>query len=291
MRAGIVILPEYRWANAKRRWCAAEEYGFDHAWTFDHLGWRSLVDGPWFGAVPTLTAAAAMTTRIRLGTLVASPNIRHPVPFARELTALDDISDGRFILGVGSGSDGDYDSRVFGVHERLSGRTRRFAEFVELLDALLTTDKVSWKGEFYEALEARRAPGCVQQPRLPFVVAADGPRAMAVAARFGQGWITMGTRAAPGLDEWWSSVAAAADRFDDVLAEEGRDRGEVQRFLQFDSAPVYALSSVECYRDFLARADELGFTDVVAPWPRVDGVFAGREEVLEDIAAQVLPNL
>lgn len=291
MRAGIVILPEYRWADAKRRWCAAEEYGFDHAWTFDHLGWRSLVDGPWFGAVPTLTAAAAATTRIRLGTLVASPNIRHPVPFARELTALDDISDGRFILGVGSGSDGDYDSLVFGVRERVSGRTRRFGEFVELLDALLTTDGVSWKGEFYEAFEARRAPGCVQQPRLPFVVAADGPRAMVVAARFGQGWITMGTRAAPSLDEWWSSVAAAAHRFDDVLAEEGRDRAEVQRFLQFDSAPVYALSSVECYRDFLSRADELGFTDIVAPWPRVDGVFAGREDVLEDVAAQVLPDL
>jgi hypothetical protein len=67
-----------------------------------------------------------------LGTLVASPNIRHPVPFARELTALDDISGGRFTLGVGSGSDGDYDSRVFGERGRLAGRTRRFGEFGEL---------------------------------------------------------------------------------------------------------------------------------------------------------------
>jgi alkanesulfonate monooxygenase SsuD/methylene tetrahydromethanopterin reductase-like flavin-dependent oxidoreductase (luciferase family) len=223
--------------------------------------------------------------------LVASPNIRHPVPFARELTALDDISDGRFTLGVGAGSDGDYDSRVFGNRGRLAGRTRRFGEFVELLDALLTTDRVSWKGEFYEAWEARRAPGCLQQPGLPFVVAADGPRAMAVAARYGQGWITMGTRAALGLDEWWRSVAAAADRFGEVLADEGREQGEVRRYLQSDAAPVYALSSIECYRDFLARAEELGFTDVVAPWPRADGVFAGREDVLEDVAAQVLVNL
>src|SRR5258706_458867 len=102
MRLGIVILPDQPWATAARRWRLAEEYGFHHAWTYDHLGWRDLVDGPWFGAVPTLTAAATVTSRIRLGTLVASPNFRHPVSFVREVTAIDDISDGRFVLGVGA---------------------------------------------------------------------------------------------------------------------------------------------------------------------------------------------
>jgi alkanesulfonate monooxygenase SsuD/methylene tetrahydromethanopterin reductase-like flavin-dependent oxidoreductase (luciferase family) len=97
VRVGIVILPDERWSVAARRWRLAEEYGFAHAWTYDHLGWRSLVDGPWFDAVPTLTAAALETSRIRLGTLVASPNFRHPVPFARQVTALDDISGGRIV--------------------------------------------------------------------------------------------------------------------------------------------------------------------------------------------------
>ncbi len=78
-----MILPEHRWQTAASKWRAAEEYGFAHAWTYDHLGWRSLVDGPWFDAVPTLTAAALVTERIRLGTFVASPNFRHPVPLAR----------------------------------------------------------------------------------------------------------------------------------------------------------------------------------------------------------------
>src|SRR5690349_2315855 len=82
MRAGITILPEYRWAEAKPRWQAAEEYGFAHAWTFDHLGWGPLVGGPWFGSVPTLSAAALVTSRIGLGFMVASPNFRHPVSFA-----------------------------------------------------------------------------------------------------------------------------------------------------------------------------------------------------------------
>src|SRR3984885_8714713 len=106
MRYGIVILADRRWAASARRWRLAEDYGFDHAWTYDHLGWRDLVDGPWFDAVPTLTAAAMVTSRIALGTLVASGNFRHPVSFARQLTALDDISGGRVLLGLGAGAGG-----------------------------------------------------------------------------------------------------------------------------------------------------------------------------------------
>lgn len=288
MRTGIVILPEYRWPEAESKWRRAEEYGFDHAWTFDHLGWRSLVDGPWFSAVPTLTAAACVTSRIELGTAVASPNFRHPVTFARELLALDDISQGRFTLGVGAGGRG-YDTVVFGGDGAATGRFRRFEEFVELLDALLTSERTTWRGEFYAAVEARSTPGCVQRPRLPFVIAANGPKAMGVAARFGQGWITTGTEGVDTLDEWWSAVADASARFAAALAAHGR--GDVRRFLQTDAAPVFPLSSAECYRDFLGRAGDLGFTDVTVPWPRKEGIFAGDETVLETVAAEVLPTL
>lgn len=290
MKVGITILPEYRWADAKPRWEALERYGFHHAWTFDHVGWRTLVDGPWFSAVPTLTLAATVTTRIELGILVASPNFRHPVPFARELTALDDVSDGRFTLGVGSGGIGGYDTKVFGGTNIVASPARRYAEFVELLVALLTRDNVTWTGEYYRAVEARNLPGCVQRPRIPFVLAANGPKALGLVARFGQGWITTGT-SQDTLESWWASVGELSARLDDVLAESGRDRSEVRRFLQTDAAPVFSLSSVECYRDFLGRAEELGFTDLAAPWPRESGVFAGDEGLLETIAAEVLPSL
>src|SRR6476620_4514600 len=131
MRIGITILPELRWARAQERWRRAEEYGFAHAWTYDHLAWRDLADGPWFDAITTLTAAATVTDRIRLGTLVASANFRHPVHFAREITALDDISDGRLVLGLGAGGSG-FDATVLGGPE-ITARTRadRYAEFVE----------------------------------------------------------------------------------------------------------------------------------------------------------------
>ncbi|WP_030456272.1 LLM class flavin-dependent oxidoreductase [Herbidospora cretacea] len=289
MRAGITILPEHRRPELERRWRAAEAYGFAHAWTFDHLGWRTLIDGPWFGSVPTLSAAAMVTSTMEIGLLVSSPNFRHPVPFARELTALDDLSEGRFTLGIGAGGGGGYDSNVMGW--KPASRHARYAEFVELLDLLLRENRVSWSGDYYEAVEARNTPGCVQRPRLPFLVAADGPKAMALAARFGDGWVTLGGRDKETLDAWWDAVAEASRRFDDALADAGRPREGVRRFLQSDSAPVYSLSSVECYRDFVGRSAELGYTDLAAPWPRETGIWAGDESVLDAVAADVLPEL
>jgi alkanesulfonate monooxygenase SsuD/methylene tetrahydromethanopterin reductase-like flavin-dependent oxidoreductase (luciferase family) len=291
MRVGIVILPEYRWPQAAPRWRAAEEYGFDHVWTYDHLGWRSLVDGPWFDAVATLTAAAMVTTRIRLGTFVASPNFRHPVSFARALLALDDVSGGRFTLGVGAGGIAGYDNVVTGgVPLRPGQRVDRFAEFVTLTDALLTAERTTYAGEYFIAVDARNAPGCVQRPRLPFVVAANGPGSMRVAARFGQGWVTTGAPA-DGVEAWWRSVAERAGRFDEALAARGRDRAEVDRFVSVDASGVYSLSSVESLWDAVGRTGELGFTDVVVHWPRSGGVYAGSEDVLAAVAAEVLPAL
>ncbi|MEV0677127.1 LLM class flavin-dependent oxidoreductase [Actinosynnema sp. NPDC050436] len=287
MRTGIVILPEHRWWFAEPKWRAAEEYGFHHAWTYDHLGWRTLVDGPWFGAVPTLTAAAMVTERIRLGTFVASPNFRHPVPFARELLALDDISDGRVTLGVGAGGEG-YDVEVMGAAPLTpAARTARFGEFVRLLDELLRKDRTTWHGEHYAAVDARSAPGGVQRPRMPFLVAANGPKAMRVAAELGQAWVTTGPKV-DDLDAWWRGVAELADRFTGIQQDVGR---RVDRFLTLDSAPLYSLTSVGTFQDAVGRAEALGFTDVVAHWPRHDGVYAGRESVLEELAADVLPAL
>ena len=288
-----MILPEDRWWAAEPKWRAAEEFGFDHAWTYDHLGWRSLVDGPWFSAIPTLTAAATVTSSIRLGTYVASPNYRHPVPFMREVVTLDDISDGRLILGMGAGGTGStsYDTLVMGGPEPTrKERADRFIEFVEALDGLLLHDKYDHEGNYFTARGARNLPGTVQRPRLPFLIAANGPRTIRLAVRQGAGWLTAG-RPADTLDAWWKGVAELAARFDETLEALGRDSSTVERHLGLDAAPVYSLSSVEAFTDAAGRAEELGFTDIAAHWPRSDSPYAGRETVLEQVAADVLPGL
>ncbi|MDM4721609.1 LLM class flavin-dependent oxidoreductase [Micromonospora sp. WMMA1363] len=290
MRIGVVILPDQRWPESQRRWRQADEWGFDHAWTYDHLGWRDLVDGPWFDSMITLTAAATVTRRIRLGTLVASPNFRHPAAFVRQITALDDVSGGRLLLGVGAGGIG-FDAAVLGG-ETLPPRQRvdRFAEFVELLDLVLREDGTTWRGDWFTAVDARNNPGCVQTPRVPFVVAANGPRSMRLVARLGQGWVTTGS-GGDDLASWWNGVAELAARMDKTLATTGRDPATLDRYLSLDSAPVFSLRSADFFAEQVAHAAALGFTDVVTHWPRASSWYAGDEAVLVDVAARLLPEL
>jgi alkanesulfonate monooxygenase SsuD/methylene tetrahydromethanopterin reductase-like flavin-dependent oxidoreductase (luciferase family) len=292
MRIGVVVLPERPWSTQVRQWQRLDEWGFHAAYTYDHLAWDSLADSPWYATVPVLAAAATATRRIRLGTWVASPNFRHPVPFGKELMTLDELSQGRFVLGVGAGGTG-FDAPVLGDAELTAGRrVARFAEFVELLDLLLTQPKTTYDGQWFRAVEARMVPGGVQQPRLPFVVAANGPRAMRVVARHGQGWATTGVAAFEGdEDRWWAALPDVVSRLDDTLVAAGREPGDVERYLNVDISGSFALESVEQLRDVIGRAERLGFAEIVVHWPRPDGVYAGDERVLEQVATEVLPKL
>ncbi|MFI8188413.1 LLM class flavin-dependent oxidoreductase [Streptomyces sp. NPDC085946] len=297
LRLSTVILPYRRWnEGGSAAWTRAEQLGFHGAYTYDHLSWRTFRDGPWFGAVPTLTAAAAVTERMRLGTLVTSPNFRHPVTLAKELISLDDISGGRITLGIGAGGTG-FDATALG-QEPWTPRERadRFAEFVPLLHRLLSEDSVSYDGDFYSAHEARNIPGCVQRPRLPFAVAATGPRGLRLAARYGQAWVTTGD---PKLYENGTpeqsvrALRAQAEKLADACATVGRDAAELDRVLLTGFTPDRGrpLQSLDAFVDFAGRHRDLGFTEIVIHWPIPDSVFAAEEKVFEQIAMEAPAQL
>jgi alkanesulfonate monooxygenase SsuD/methylene tetrahydromethanopterin reductase-like flavin-dependent oxidoreductase (luciferase family) len=241
--------------------------------------------------VPTLAAAAAVTSRIRLGTLVASPNFRHPVPFARELMTLDHISAGRFSLGIGAGGSG-FDATTT-RREPWSRRERadRFEEFVTLLDELLTEPVTTHDGRHYRAFGARMHPGCVQRPRLPFAVAAGGPRGMRLAARFGATWVTEGPLAPDGsalsFADALPGLADQLERIDAACTEVGRDPATLGRLLYVGTRMSGVTASPEAFRDAAGRFGELGVTDLVVHWPRPVAPFAGDLGTLELIAAEV----
>lgn len=290
MRHGIVILPQETWTTARRKWQSAEGLGFDHAWTYDHLSWRSLADQVWHATIPTLTAAALVTETIRLGTFVASPNFRHPVPFAKDVATVDDIAGGRFVLGVGSGGTG-FDASVLGQPAYTARqRHERYVEFVSALDVLLRHEEpgsggIDVDGDWFTARGARMVGEPAQRPRVPFVLAANGPKGLALVAERGQGWVTTGPEGTTS-EEWWSAVAALSGRLDDALDAAGRDRRSIERHLSLDSGPHYSLSSVGLFEEMAGRAGELGFTDVISHWPRADGLYAGDDEVLYEVAAR-----
>lgn len=286
IKVGVALLPEVDPAE-DRRWARVEEYGFAHAWFLDHLAWRAFVDSDWHATVPSLAAAALRTSRLVLGTFVASPNFRHPVPFAKELMTLDVMSAGRLLVGVGAGG-ASFDAAVLGGPV-LSGRQRadRFTEFVTLLDLLLRQRSTTWSGDWYSAVEARMIPGPVQRPRPPLVIAGNGPRGIRLALRTGDGWATNGIAEPPGMGEggaeWWAGVAESVRRFDEAAPPGGAPDG-FRRVLDM-AFGMGAPRSLEQLRDHLGRAAALGFTDVVIAWPRDSDPLAGSESVLAELGA------
>lgn len=290
MRFGIVLLTDQPWSEAAPRWRAAEAMGFDHAWTYDHLVWGGLPDSPWHGALPTLAAAAGVTSTIGLGTLVSAPNLHHPYRLFRDAQAVEDISGGRFRLAVGTG--GDRDSGVLGADPLgVRDRVERFFEFVDLLARLRHEDHVTYEGRWFATDDARTLPGAT----FPLIVAGNGPRAVRHAARRGDAWVTTGPGTAePG--DWFAGLARSADVFGAELSAAGR--ADIPRLVHVDSTPHidvgearYALRSADFFAEMAGRLDELGFTDMVVAWPRPADPYAGSESVLERVAAEVMPGL
>jgi alkanesulfonate monooxygenase SsuD/methylene tetrahydromethanopterin reductase-like flavin-dependent oxidoreductase (luciferase family) len=236
---------------SRRDWELAESLGCDHAWTFDHLTMGAFPGARWHAAVPTLAAAALATTRIRLGVLVATPNLHHPVTLAHELATLDGLSGGRLIAGLGSGGRGP--DSIATRAEPLSTRERvaRFEEFMEVLMALLGGVADGHRGRYYEVgraeLRLRPAAGSLQ-----LVVAATGPRAMRLAVRHRASWVT--NCAADQLER-------QAELFDAL--DPGRT---LDRMIQVSTGWRDSLDSGEAFADLAGRAEGLGFTDLVVPF-------------------------
>jgi alkanesulfonate monooxygenase SsuD/methylene tetrahydromethanopterin reductase-like flavin-dependent oxidoreductase (luciferase family) len=290
MRFGVHIVPEDRWRIARLKWRYADQMGFDHAWTYDHLNWRTFRAREWFTLVPTLTAAAVETERIRLGVLVASPNLRHPVHLAKDVTALDDVASGRLVLGLGSGAAGFDATMTRRVPWNRRERTERFEEYVRLTDQLLTQPVTTFEGHYYLAREVHSYPLCRQQPRVPFAIAAVRPRGLRLTARYGQYWVTTGEpnafESAP-YEEALPVVRRQVEALEKACVELGRDAASVARVLVAGPTVGGVLASKSAFLDAAGRFGEIGITDLVVQWPRTDEPFAADIKVLEEVAEEL----
>ncbi len=290
VRLSTVILPLARWPESKEKWRRAEELGFFAAYTYDVLSIPRFRDGPWFASVPVLSAAALETSSMRLGTLVTSPNYRHPVPLAKDLLTIDDLSNGRLTVGIGAGA-ADLDASVLGNRPWSAvERMNRFVNFVDLLDKLLTEPVTNSDGPFYSAVEARMLPGPLQQPRPPLYIAANGTRGFELAARHGQGWLSLGKyEKRPGSS--WDTVASQLQRLGASLDRRGRSRDSIDKILLDGFTEERPLASVDAFVDWAGRYAGLGMTELVLHWPEQGTRFESDARIFERIATDGISQL
>jgi alkanesulfonate monooxygenase SsuD/methylene tetrahydromethanopterin reductase-like flavin-dependent oxidoreductase (luciferase family) len=287
VKLSVVILPCARWDDVRDNWRRADEWGLHAAYTYDHLSWRTpFREGPWFSMIPTLVAASTVTSRLRLGPLVTSPNFRHPLLLAKDLIALDDISNGRIVVGVGSGGTG-YDATTLG-HEPWSPRERheRFVEFTRVLDWLLRESMSNVDGPYYPVVDSRQLPGPRQLPRPPIYVSAQGPKTIALAAELAEGWVSFGD---PGSDPRRDTLEAVKEQvamLNTELDSRGRTRSSMHRLLLNFGTDESPMVSLESFLDWAGRYRDIGIDEVVVHWPVAETIFDYDIDVFELICRE-----
>ncbi len=293
MRIGLVILPSDRWSEARRQWEWADRVGFCTAWTYDHIRWGGMPDGPWHAAVPVLAAAAAVTARVRLGTLVATPNFRHPVTLARDALALDDLSGGRLDLGLGPGSEGP-DATALGQEPWTPAeRLARFAEFLQVLQPIVDgepTNRTSISTAHYMATEAPSTPGALQRP-LPLTIAAGGAKGLRLTATYGSNWVTIGpTGRGPRTPEAvLDAVRRQLSLLDEACRSSNREPSSVGKVLLWTPTEPL-LDSLDQFDELVAPYEELGFDQFVLHHPAQTGPYGGDLTTFERIAERSAAN-
>jgi alkanesulfonate monooxygenase SsuD/methylene tetrahydromethanopterin reductase-like flavin-dependent oxidoreductase (luciferase family) len=271
MRLGVVMPQTRPWREQAADFAWAEEVGYDVAYVYDHLTHPTAAGGWLADGFTTLAAAACATSTIELGTLVASATLHSPVALARLAATVDDISDGRLVLGLGAGSprcaaaDRGEDPSPAEMH-------RRLVDVVEGLAAVLD-GATAWTGatRSFAGLETTPLPPGATRPYL--MLAAHGPRTLRLAARYADAWNTYG---GPGSslstpEDYWSAVADQAAGMTAACKAEGRDPDSLRRSLLVGYGEVRPAESVTAYEETVGRAADLGFDEVVVYGPHGPG--------------------
>lgn len=268
MRIGLILQVDDHGDDAPPRWhdivtqaAAAEELDFDLVVLADAL---TEGESSYWEALSLAGALAASTTRIGISHSVINAPMRPPALVARAAQTLDEISGGRYTLGIGAGNTPD-DYRMFGVDAE--PRYSRFAETLEVIHALLRLQSVDFDGTYQTARADRFVPTGPRPRSIPINVAAGGPRMISLTARLADEW------------NWWAGANGQIDHLGEItasldaaIAEAGRDPASLVRTLDLYSfdplgvvtdPPAHLLSgSPEELADSLLSLDRFGIDEV-----------------------------
>jgi probable F420-dependent oxidoreductase len=260
-------------AQAARR---AEALGYDNLWAIERLLYpvdpRSKYPVTPDGHLPkmyaqaltpleTLSYVAAHTERIGLGTAVLVMPLHNPVVLARQLATIDVLSGGRLRVGLGQGWSADEIEAAGGT---MHGRAARADEFLQVLNAIWTTDPVEYSGQHFTLPRSTLQPKPVQSPRPPIYLAAYAPSALDRVGRYADGWMPSGVPLAA-IGPMMAQARAAA-------TSAGRDprslellifaNGEILERSPGPNRPDF-VGTLDEIREDVAKASALGATEII----------------------------
>lgn len=210
-----------RWADLLAMARLAEAVGFDSIWVSDHLIFRfegKEPQGVW-ECWSLLAALAAVTSRVEIGPLVSCTGFRNPALLAKIADTVDEISDGRLVLGLGAGwHEPEY--AAFGYP--FDHRVGRFAEALQIIVPLLRTGRVDFAGTYYEARDCELRPRGPRPAGPPILIGTTGARMLQLTAEYADIWNAWGLNTVAEVREAQAKVGAAC-------AAVGRDPATLQR--------------------------------------------------------------
>lgn len=287
--------PPPTWESIAARAAAAETAGFDVFVFEDALLYRGeeTANGVW-ESLSIASALAAVTSRITLGPSVVNAPYRSPALLAKIAETIDEISGGRFVLGIGAGNTPDSDYRAFGFP--VDRRYSRFEEAIQIVHALLKDGRVDFRGNFHSAEEAELVLRGPRPDGLPINIAAGGPKMLKLAARYGDQW------------NWWAGgetleearhrLKPLIEQLDEACEGVGRDPVTLERTLDFYTVIPEAFSARATTEDVsipnpvagsaaeiaqqLLELGELGFSEIRCDvWPKTPEAILAMSETVE----------
>ena len=215
---------EVRWPELLDMIRTIEDLGFDSVWLGEHLLYRwpdRPPRGPW-EAWTELAAIAAVTSRVEFGPLVACTNFHNPALLAKQAATIDEISGGRFILGLGAGWN-ETEFRAFGLP--FDHRVDRFEEAYTIIRGLLQDGAVDFEGRFYHARDCELLPRGPRAGGPPLLIGSNGPRMLRITMATADAW-----------NSWFSDfgnrpdgIGRLRDVVDAACRDVGRDPAEIAR--------------------------------------------------------------
>jgi probable F420-dependent oxidoreductase len=254
----------------------ADRDGWHCLWYADHYmpnsGSEDVLPGDVHECWSMLPAIAAVTDRLRIGSLVAPTSVHHPAVLANRAATIDRISDGRLVLGIGAGWQIN-EHHAYGIDLEAPGtRVSRFEEAIQVIRSLLTEDRTDFHGDFYDITDAPSNPKPVQEP-LPILVGTGSPRMLRITASHADEWNTWG-----GPD----MAGGALDKLHTACEQAQRDPATLRKSTQAlvfmtdnadlaenikggDMGERSIIGSNEQLVDEVGRYVELGFDELIVP--------------------------